>query len=57
MRPRSEIEAELKQLEAANEAATSWGAAVGARHERIKGLKAELAREQLIACQRPEGER
>lgn len=42
MRTRSEIEARLAELKAANEAATSWGAAVGARHEEIKELEGRL---------------
>ncbi len=36
---RDSLLAEKAQLEAANEAATSWGAAVGARHERIKAIE------------------
>lgn len=43
MPTREELKAELKELEAANEAATSWGAAVGARYERIKAIKRSLA--------------
>lgn len=38
------LEAELAKLVAANEAATSWGAAVGAREERIKNIHSELRR-------------
>jgi hypothetical protein len=41
---REALERELAELEAKNAAATSWGAAVSARHERIKGIRAALAR-------------
>lgn len=41
---REKLLAELADLEAKNAAATSWGAAVGARHERIKGIRSQLAR-------------
>lgn len=37
-----ELFKELRELEAANEAATEWGAAVGARHERIKSIRQTL---------------
>ena len=40
---RAALEAELAELEAANEAATSWGAAVGARQERINHIRSALA--------------
>jgi hypothetical protein len=45
-----ELEARLAKLRAANEAATGWGAAVGARHEEIQGIESELRRR---AVQRP----
>ena len=41
---RKALETELAELQAKNEAATSWGAAVGARSERIKGLQSALRR-------------
>lgn len=39
---RDELLAELADLQAKNEAATSWGAAIGARHERIKEIQSTL---------------
>lgn len=39
---REQIEAEIADLKAKNEAAPGWGAAVGARSERIKGLEQAL---------------
>jgi hypothetical protein len=42
MRTRSQIYALLTELRAAQAAAPYWGAAVGARHEEIKALEAEL---------------
>ena len=39
---REALERELAELEARNEAAVSWGAAVGARHERIKAIRSAL---------------
>jgi hypothetical protein len=41
---RERIETRLAELRAANEAATSWGAAVGARSEEIKDLERQLRR-------------
>lgn len=38
------LEVERAELIAANEAAASWGAAVGAREERIKNINSELRR-------------
>ena len=38
------LEAERAELMAKNAAATSWGAAVGARSERIKEIDQELRR-------------
>lgn len=35
---RAELAAEYEQLDKANEAAPSWGAAVGARHERMTAI-------------------
>ena len=40
---REELVAERAELVARNESATGWGAAVGARHERIKGIDRALA--------------
>ena len=40
---REDLQAELAELEAKNEAATSWGGAVGARSERIKEIRSQLA--------------
>lgn len=40
---RDEMLARLAELRAANEAATSWGAAVGARSEEIRNLERRLA--------------
>jgi hypothetical protein len=40
---RDEMLARLAKLRAANEAATSWGAAVGARSEEIRDLERRLA--------------
>ena len=40
---RDKLLAEKARLEADNAAATGWGAAVGARHERIKAIDAMLA--------------
>lgn len=40
---RDEMLARLAELRAANEAATSWGAAVGARSEEIRDLERRLA--------------
>lgn len=39
-----ELESRLSELKAKNEAATGWGAAVGARHEEIKEIERELRR-------------
>lgn len=44
MKTKAEIEARLAELRAANEAATGWGAAVGARSEEIRELEAALRR-------------
>jgi len=44
MGEREELLAERADLMAKNAAATSWGAAVGARHERIKGIDRALQR-------------
>lgn len=41
---REELERRLAELRAANEAATSWGAAVGARLEEIKDIERQLSR-------------
>lgn len=43
---------ELKRLEKDNEAATEWGAAVGARNERIEGLRSFIDRTkfELVAA-------
>lgn len=41
---REALEVELEGLRAANASATSWGAAVGARSERIKGIESTLRR-------------
>lgn len=43
------LEAERAELVAKNEAATSWGAAVGARCERIKGLDSRIAALRRLA--------
>ena len=40
------LTARLDELEKANEAATGWGAAVGARHEEIKSIKGRLSTPQ-----------
>jgi hypothetical protein len=40
----ADLEREIAELQAANEAETTWGAAIGARWECIKGLRADLAR-------------
>jgi hypothetical protein len=40
---REALERELAELEAKNAAAPGWGAAVGARHERINGIRKALA--------------
>lgn len=40
-----DLEKEMAELIAKNEAATGWGAAVGARHERIKHIQAILNHE------------
>jgi hypothetical protein len=40
---RAALEAERAELIAANEAATSWGAAIGARSARIDGIDRALA--------------
>lgn len=42
MKTTEELKAELQELIAANEAAPGWGAAVGARSERIAGIEREL---------------
>ena len=42
MKTRSEQEQRMAELVAKNAAATSWGAAVGARHEEIKEIEAQL---------------
>jgi len=42
MTDRAALEARLNELIAANEAATSWGAAVGVRYEEIKAIKSQL---------------
>lgn len=39
---RESIVREIAELETANAAATSWGAAVGARNERLQYLRAQL---------------
>ena len=39
----AELVAELAELEAANEAADGWGAAVGARQERINSIRRTLS--------------
>lgn len=44
----ADLEAELAQLSAANAAATSWGAAVGARSERIREIESELRRRSAV---------
>ena len=44
MSEREELLAERAELMAKNAAATSWGAALGARHERIKGIDRALQR-------------
>jgi len=41
---RDQITARIAELEAANETATSWGAATGARFEEIQDLKRALRR-------------
>lgn len=43
---REALERELADLEAKNAAATGWGAAIGARHERIKAIRSQLAGRQ-----------
>ena len=53
MRTREQIEQEIAELEAKQAAAPHWGAAVGARHERLKALQSELR--QLTSTHRPEG--
>ena len=42
----AELVAELAELEAANEAADGWGAAVGARQERINSIRRTLSARQ-----------
>lgn len=42
MRTTEELKRRLAVLAAANAAATGWGAALGARHEEINGILAEL---------------
>lgn len=44
MRSAAEIRAEITKLERANDRRTCWGAAVGARLERLKYLRSDLAR-------------
>lgn len=44
MSNRANLELELFELRAANDKATSWGAAVGARSERINEIERELRR-------------
>lgn len=56
MTRREEILTKIAELEAANAAEPAWGAAVGARHEWIKDLRRELAREPVTTIQRPEGQ-
>jgi hypothetical protein len=41
---REQLETELDELRKANEAAPCWGAAVGARIERIREIKSALRR-------------
>lgn len=48
MTKRDELIAERAELIAKIRAATGWGAAVGARHERIKGIDRQLARLSAI---------
>jgi hypothetical protein len=43
MTSKEELRKELAKLEAANAAAPGWGAAVGARHERIKAIRSALS--------------
>lgn len=52
MRTREQIEQEITELLAKQAAAPHWGAAVGARHERLSGLYREL--QQLTSTHRPE---
>lgn len=55
---REEIEAKIEELEAAQAAATSWGAAVGARHEWLQDLYGQLRRMEnprLTAAERADG--
>lgn len=44
MKTTEELKAELQHLTAENARAVSWGAAVGARSERIAGIERELGR-------------
>ena len=44
--PKAKLIAERETLIAENEAATSWGAAVGARHERIMAINRALAEKE-----------
>jgi hypothetical protein len=43
----AEVEAKIAELEAEQAKATEWGAAVGARHEWLKGLYSQ--RERLMS--------
>ena len=43
---KAKLIAERETLIAENEAATSWGAAVGARHERIMAINRALAEKE-----------
>lgn len=49
---RNELEAELVQLEADNAAATEWGAAVGARCERIRAIQRRLSADHHASKER-----
>lgn len=51
MSERDSLERELAELKAKNESATSWGAAVGARSERIKEIEGILKRGTLDVAQ------
>lgn len=50
LRDRAALEVELAELMAQNEAAASWGAAVGARHERIKQIQSTLRYPPALAA-------
>jgi hypothetical protein len=47
------IKAQIAELTEANEKAPGWGAAVGARHERLRNLEASLNR-SLAPCKEDE---